>query len=124
MGDGRSDGDGPWENAMQHRKWALALAASSLTGAAWAFGGETPLDLLGTPVPTTAAERRIEIDPATRWANVKQGESVLFVLGAQSFGWRFDGLPRSFNLQRVAPAGTLDRPLTVYVTPKVDPRRE
>jgi hypothetical protein len=109
---------------MHHSQWAMALAAWSLTGAAWAFGGETPLYLLGTPVPDTTVERRIDIGPETRWANVRQGESVLFVVGAQSFGWRFDGPPRSFNLQRVAPAGVLGRPLTVYVTPKVDPRRE
>lgn len=109
---------------MIHKKWAIALTAWSLAGAAAAFGGETPAYLLGSSVPASESERRIEIGPNTRWANVKQGESILFVVGAQSFGWRFDGPPRSFDLMRVAPAGVLNRPLTVYVTQKVDSRRE
>ncbi len=109
---------------IDKKRWAIALTACSLAGAAAAFGGEPPVYLLGSSVPATESERRIEIGPDTRWANVKEGESILFVVGAQSFGWRFDGPPRSFDLTRVAPAGVLNRPLTVYVTPKLDPRRQ
>lgn len=108
---------------MLIRKLAITSIAWSLAGAALAVGGDTPAYLLGSAVPDGVVERRIEINADTRWANVKQGESVLFVVGAQSFGWKFDGLPRSFDLQRIAPPGVLGRPLTVYVTPKVDSRR-
>ncbi len=109
---------------MIYKKWAIALAAWGMTSAAVAVGGEIPTDLLGSAVPASESERRILIDPDTCWANVKQGETIQFVVGAQSFAWRFNGLPRSFDLMRVAPAGVLNRPLTVYVMPKIDPRRE
>lgn len=70
---------------------------------------------LGSSIPVSQAERSITIEADTRWANVRQGESIRFVVGAAEFGWRFDGRAHSFDLMQVAPAGSLTRPLTVYV---------
>ena len=87
--------------------FAPALLAQSLPGY-----------LLGTSVPVAAAARTITVAPDTRWVNVAQGDVVRFVVGAAEFGWRFDGPgSRSFDLQSVAPAGVIGRPLTVYVAP-------
>lgn len=80
--------------------------------------------MLGSPATVTSAERSVTIQPDTRWVNVRQGETVRFVGGSAEFAWRFDG-PRSrpFDLQQVAPAGALGRPVTVYVAPPPAPGR-
>lgn len=78
---------------------------------------EVPVSFLGDPVPPSATEKTIEILPQTRWVNVTGGENIRFVVGNREFGWAFNvavGVS-SFDLQRVAPPGTLDRPVTAYV---------
>ena len=93
------------------------VAALSLAVSVSASAQGTQSLLWGTPVPVTLAQRTIVIDPDTRWVNAAQGEIVRFVVGGTEFGWKFDGYTvRSFDLQRIAPAGTLGKPLTTYIS--------
>lgn len=99
---------------------ALALAAAFAVPAFAASPAAHPN--YGTSVPAGQADREIRLDSATRWVNVHQNETIRFVVGTQSFMWKFDtlGTP-TFDLNQVAPAGVLGRaPITVYVAP--DPR--
>jgi hypothetical protein len=79
-------------------------------------------DLLGTPVPPSAATRTVSLTADTRYVNVTGGDVVRFVGGGQEFGWSFDTSPivHTFSLNQVAPAGFLDHEVRVYVAP--DPR--
>ncbi len=96
----------------------LGVLAALLLGIAVAMPlhAAEPDFWLGTSIDATQGRRTIEIGPDTRWVNVTHRESVRFVINGQSFGWRFDGPgARAVDLQRIAPAGLLNRPLTVYV---------
>jgi hypothetical protein len=79
-------------------------------------------DLLADPASPSAATRTVTITPETRYINVAHGDVVAFQSGGQGFAVRFDSAPSvsSFDLQRVAPAGALDHPVTVYVTPSAN----
>ena len=103
---------------MKHGK--LALATLGLLAAIGARA-EAPANMLGEPVAADAATRTVQIDPSTRYVNVAAGETVRFVANGQEFGFEFDGSPavRAFDLQRVAPPGALDHPVTAYVD--IDP---
>jgi len=105
----------------------LLLAATLLTGTALAANAQTaaPDFFLGTAIAASEGRRTIEIGPGTRWVNVLQYESVRFVVGGQSFGWRFDGPgSRGMDLQSIAPAGLVTRSIRVYVqhVPEFAPR--
>jgi len=72
----------------------------------------------GTPVHAGSADRTIVIDPDAKWVNVNRNETVRFVVGDKSFTWRFDTLNQSaVDLDKIAPAGMLDRPIKAYVGP-------
>lgn len=99
-----------------------SLLFLALLSACAAQRTELPLPFLGDPIPHSEAEITIEIFPQTKWVNVTGGETVRFVVGDKAFGWAFN-VPygtRPFDLQRIAPPGMLDRPVTAYVAP--DPR--
>jgi hypothetical protein len=94
---------------------ALTLSVSALSSMAATRG-----DLLGDPVPASApANRTITITPDTKYVNVEGGQTVRFDVGGQTFAWNFDGSVTvgSFDLNRVAPPGLLDHPVTAYVSP-------
>ena len=75
------------------------------------------IDLTGSSISASAGHRTIVIGPDTRWVNVQHGEEIRFVAGTSEFGWRFDGPgARSLDLQQIAPAGVLSRPVTAYIT--------
>ncbi len=45
-------------------------------------------------------------------------EVVKFVVQGREFAWAFDGMPSgSFDLNQIAPAGTLARTVRVYIAP-------
>lgn len=79
-------------------------------------------DLVGSAVPESAATRTVTITPGTRSVTVVGGEVVRFVGAGRAFAWDFHVSPlvTVFALDRVAPPGTLDHPVLVYVRP--DPR--
>jgi len=86
------------------------LAALLLSGVAATMSqaAEPDAKLLGDPVPSASA---------TTYVNVTSGDVVKFVVGNQTFAWDFDngGTPTAFDLQRIAPAGTLDHKVMIYV---------
>ena len=91
----------------------LTLSAASLIATA----RTTEADLLGRAAQASAAQRTIVIDDKTRWITAEHDEVVRFLSKGQEFAWTFDGTASSFKLSEVAPAGALDRDLTVYVWP-------
>ncbi|QRX81072.1 CzcE family metal-binding protein [Glaciimonas sp. PAMC28666] len=63
----------------------------------------------------------IRIDPSTSHVNVNDGTTVNFVVGTNTFAWRFD-VPHNvflFNLNRIAPPYVLDHQVEVYVAPSM-----
>ena len=107
---------------MLRTLYSTVFAALALTCAVPASWAEIPLFKLGSTADTSQAERTIMIGADTRWANVRHGESIRFISGQQAFVWKFDGSVSSFELTRVAPAGFLDRPFTVYVASELNGR--
>jgi hypothetical protein len=89
---------------------ALTLSAMSLSAAALTFG-----DQYGEPADASAAERTIVVTPATKFVNVTHGEVVKIVAGGKEFAWDFDGLPQSFELNKIAPQGAIDHNVRVYI---------
>jgi hypothetical protein len=98
----------------------LPLATLGLL-AAMAAHAEVPTRLLGDVVSANQATRTIQITAATRYVNVKRGETVRFVDNGRQFTYFFDGASgeSSFDLRQVAPAGMLDHQVTAYV--EIDP---
>jgi len=97
------------------------LAALALSGAnSGAFAKVTDADMLGKPAPLSAAQRTIVINPGTKWITVERGEVVRFEANNQEFAWTFDAMSSSFDMNRIAPAGALDRKLVVYVWPNAE----
>ena len=94
----------------------LTLAAASTA----AFAGVQQADLRGTAAPAqAAADQVVVVTDATRHVNVTGGSTVRFVVGGQSFTWSFQNgtahvVP--FDLELIAPKGTLTHPVTTYVS--------
>jgi hypothetical protein len=97
-----------------------AVAVLILSSASLAAATVTQADTFGNPVQTAAAQRTVVIDAKTRWVTVERGDVVKFVANGQEFAWAFNGLASSFDLNRVAPSGVLDRNLKVYVWPNAE----
>src|SRR5258708_18542873 len=91
----------------------LMLSAASLTTNAKV----TEADMLGNAAQPSAAQRTIVIDNKTQWITVEHDDVVRFLSNAQEFAWAFKGMSSSFALNKIAPAGALDRDLKVYVWP-------
>ena len=89
---------------------ALTLSAASLSAKALTAG-----DLYGEPANGSYTERTIVVTPQTRYINVTRGEVVQVRIGSSEFAWNFDGLPKSFELNKIAPEGALDHDVRVYV---------
>jgi hypothetical protein len=97
---------------------AAAALATALSGAAYSqerFGKDT---LLGESIPADGqVDKVVKVDANTRWVNVVQNENVKFIVGSKTFAWHFQSLRNSINLKDIAPAGTVDRNIIVYLTP-------
>jgi hypothetical protein len=108
------------ENIMKMKSFIPAVVALTLSVSALSSMAATPDELLGDPVPAAApAERTIAITPDTKYVNVQGGQTVRFDVGGKTFSWDFDGAETvgSFDLEKVAPPGLLDHPVTAYVSP-------
>lgn len=112
-------------NTLQVRLATLAIASGFLvTAPAFADHPTSGTDL-GTPIHDgrishdASPDRTIVIDGSAKWVNVTGGKTVRFVAGDQSFDWLFDTFLSSpvFDLREIAPAGMIDRSVTVYVAP-------
>lgn len=101
---------------------SIYLFTAVLLSACAHHPAEWPIAFLGDSAPTSAATKTIVVQPETKWVNVTGGEIVAFAVGDKRFAWAFNVAAgvKSFDLRRVAPPGTLDRPVETYVAP--DPR--
>ena len=97
-------------------KLSISLAAFALFGAVSAQAAESTA-LMGTMVDASQATRTITISPSTKYVNVKEDDTVRFVVNDKAFGYRFDGVNQggSIDLQQVAPQGMLDHTVTAYI---------
>lgn len=106
------------------KKLSIPLATCAMLGllaATGAHAADTPVRMLGDPVPSSEAHRTVVITPSTKWVNVTQGDIVRFDSQGRDFAFNFDGLAeRPFDLAAIAPAGAVDHPVTVYVAPNPD----
>jgi len=103
------------------RLFVSAVAALTLSAASLAVTASvTQADMFGNPAQASATQRTVVIDAKTRWVTVERGDVVRFVANGQEFAWAFNGLASSFDLNRVAPPGALDRNLKVYVWPNAE----
>jgi hypothetical protein len=102
------------------KKLSIVIVSSVMVASA-AAGTPVPVKLLGDPATSAQAQRTIVITPETRYVNVTEGEIVTFVENGRAFTWDFDSAAdvSSFALNRVAPEGVLDHPVTAYVARNV-----
>ena len=107
---------------MISKKLIASLALAIAAGAAGAATSQDNPDakyipLFGDPAPVTAAQRTIVITPETKSVNVTGGETIKFVANNQTFAWHFDVAMTvsSFELNLVAPAGSLTQKVTANV---------
>jgi hypothetical protein len=93
---------------------SIALAAMLAAGtAAAAVGRDT---LAGEPLPQgTPVDRIVRIDQNTPWVNAAGGESLKFMLGDRELSWRLPDNRWAINLKEIAPAGSIDRDLYIYL---------
>jgi heavy-metal resistance protein CzcE len=91
----------------------LALSAASLTTTAKV----TEADIFGSAAQPPAAQRTIVIDDKTKSVTVEHDEVIRFLANGQEFAWAFNGMAGTLDMSRIAPAGAVDRALTVYVWP-------
>jgi len=90
---------------------ALALSAASVSAFALTSG-----DRYGEPAQSGyTADRTIVVTPDTKYINVRHGEIVNLKLGSEEMAWNFDGLAQPFDLSKIAPEGSLDHKVQVYV---------
>src|SRR5258706_8714383 len=88
---------------------ALALGFASLSASASVLYGDV--------VPAADATRTVVIDSNTKWVNATDMETVKFASNGQQFAVEFDGLRNAFPLESIAPQGSLDHHVEVYVAP-------
>jgi hypothetical protein len=91
----------------------LTLSAVSLTATARV----TEADVLGSAAQPSVAERTVVIDNKTKAVTVKHDEVIRFLANGREFAWAFKGMAGTIDMAKIAPAGAVDRPLTVYVWP-------
>jgi Cu/Ag efflux protein CusF len=85
---------------------SLTLSAASLITTAKV----AEADMLGNAAQPSAAQRTIVIDNKTKWITVEHDDVVGFLWNDQEFAWTLKGMSSSFDLDKISPAGALDRP--------------
>jgi hypothetical protein len=102
------------ENIVKH--FAPAFAAVALSAASLSAFALTTGDLYGEPAASGyEADRTIVVTPQTKFINVNHGEIVNLKIGDREVAWNFDGMTRPFDLSKIAPEGSLDHKVDVYV---------
>lgn len=101
-------------------KWiaaALLLSSISMTSGAHAVSAMDAGANYGAAVSGGSADRTINLDAATKWVNVTEGETVRFTRAGKSFSWHFSTLNNaSFDLSAIAPKDVDVRNVRVYVS--------
>ncbi|GJI91600.1 CzcE family metal-binding protein [Duganella hordei] len=101
-------------NAIRIASLTAALTATLAASTAFAANGTAEY---GSAVAPSNAQRHIVINASTPWVNVDNGDTVEFQSNGTSFTWHFDTLrdETAFDLSKIAPAGSVDHKVTVYV---------
>jgi hypothetical protein len=88
-----------------------AFAAAPL-----ALAGQLHEDLVTSAHRSGPVDRTVVIDDKMRSINVKEGETIRFVVGEKSFAWVFDRNDQGSDLNKMAPKGMLgNRSIKVYL---------
>lgn len=100
------------------KKIALSAVAALSILSAPSFA-ETFLNgqsVFGRPAPAGEPASRVVDVTSAKYLNIRCGDSVTFVNGANRFSWRFDvATHRAVPLAKIAPSGFGTSALTVYV---------
>ncbi|MES2346749.1 MAG: CzcE family metal-binding protein [Pseudomonadota bacterium] len=101
-------------NAIRIASLTAALTATLAAPTAFAANGTAEY---GSAVAPSNAQRHVVINANTPWVNVDNGDTVEFQSNGTSFTWHFDTLhdETAFDLSKIAPAGSVDHKVTVYV---------
>ncbi|MFZ6644347.1 CzcE family metal-binding protein [Undibacterium sp. TJN25] len=89
----------------------LVISVSALSSMA-----STDVSLLGEAASASSGLRTVTITSGMKYINVTGGETINFNIGGKTFTWTFDGTVASFDLQRIAPPGTMDHAVTAYIS--------
>jgi hypothetical protein len=105
-----------------NRKLLLASAASlilaaGLSACATRDSANNYAGFSGSAVQPSSTYRTVVIGPDTSYVNVTQGDVVNFVIGGTNFTWNFDVSSNihEIDLNKLAPAGTLNHVVKVYI---------
>jgi hypothetical protein len=92
-----------------------AFLLSSVT--ACTFAADSHTNFYGSASAPAAASRTVVVGPDTTHVNVTKGETVKFLSGDKTFAWHFDEVSTlsEVDLNDIAPAGTLDHNVKVYL---------
>ncbi len=94
----------------------LCAAGLALSASLGAYAQDPRGFQMGQAASVAQAERTIVIHQDTKWVNVTRGDAVRFLIGGAEFAWKFDGVGmQPFDLREIAPAGSLSRPVMVYL---------
>jgi hypothetical protein len=89
---------------------------SAFAAAPLALAGQLHEDLVTSAHRGGAVDRTVVIDDKMRSINVKDGETIRFVIGEKSFAWQFDSNDEGSDLKQMAPKGVLgNRSIKVYL---------
>ncbi len=95
---------------------SFGFSSAVLASSAYAINATGTKVDYGASVTTNFADREIKLTPATKWANVTDGETVRFTADGKSFAWHFDTFNQStFDLSTIAPKDVHVEHVRVYV---------
>lgn len=101
------------------RNMLLSLALNSAVLALAPGAHALSLASYGMAASGSYADSTIEIGEGTRYVNVTNGQTVRFVIGAQSFSYTFNALGNvnALQLSEIAPAGMAVPDVRIYLAP-------
>jgi hypothetical protein len=104
-------------HTMKTATASILFSLAALSAGAQAADAAHDASYYGGAATANAAERTIVVKPGARWVNVKNGETVAFVVGDQRFAYHFETYPQTqvVTLDRIAPAGVQVAPVRVYI---------
>lgn len=93
-------------------KASLLVGALLGTSATFAASGAD-----GSPVnDNVQVGRQVTIAPQTQYFNVRQGDTLRFTLpDGKQFNWKFDGASNYVNLNDIAPKGSVNQNVKIYI---------
>lgn len=97
-------------------KLAAILLCLATTGAGAASHAGKP-SLAPSVTSPEAADKTVVIKDTTKYVNVYEDETVLFIVGNQQFAVKFDGHSYFYDLGTIAPAGMLNHKVRIYIGP-------